>query len=117
MMKVSSSSRQRPLILTNHPQLSPKLFAYYSVLWERNQSNNLTNDDMHFEINSCLYFQNHHHDDDDDEWEKIHEDGCGYVITYPPHLRPTDNQQIYDFDRTKNFFVSSNDLDINSKQD
>jgi len=106
MMKVSSSSVQRPLILTNHPKLSPKLFAYYSLYWEQNQSNNQIDNDMHFEINSCLYVLNNNHndnddDDDDDEWEQIREDGCGYVITYPPHIRPTDNLQIYNFDRTK----------------
>jgi hypothetical protein len=94
MMKVSSSSVQRPLILTNHPKLSPKLFDYYSVHWEQNQSNNLNDNDIRFEINSCLYFQNIDQEDDDDEWNEIREDGCGYVITYPPHIRPTDNLQI-----------------------
>jgi hypothetical protein len=117
MMKVSSSSVQRPLILTNHPKLSPKLFAYYSVHWEQNQSNNLNDNDIRFEINSCLYFQNIDQEDDDDEWNEIREDGCGYVITYPPHIRPTDNLQIYNFDRTKNFLITSNDVDLNSKRD
>ncbi len=108
MMKVSSSSIQRPLILTNHPKLSPKLIAYYSVYWEQNQSNNHIDDDMHLEINSCLYFQNNNNNpDDDDEWEETREDGCGYVITYPSHIRPTDNLQIYNFDRTKNFLLNS----------
>jgi len=105
-MKVSSSSIQRPLILTNHPKLSPKLIAYYSVYWEQNQSNNHIDDDMHLEINSCLYFQNNNNPDDD-EWEETREDGCGYVITYPSHIRPTDNLQIYNFDRTKNFLLNS----------
>lgn len=124
MMKVSSSSVQRPLILSNHSRLSPKLFAYYSVYWEQNQSNNSTDNDTRFEINSCLYFQNINqqnddNNDDDDEWEQTRQDGCGYVITYPPHIHPTDNLQIYDFDRTKNpslnskknvFFLNKYDL-------
>ena len=84
-MKVSTSSLQRPLILTNP---SPKIFAYYSVYWEQNQSNILLNNNMRFEINSCLYFQLNTNDDDD-EWEETREDGCGYVITYPPHIRPS----------------------------
>jgi hypothetical protein len=123
MMTVSSSSIQRPLILTNHSQSSPKLFAYYSVHWEQNQTNQLNDlidSDAHFEINSCLYFQNKNHDkdddDDDDEWEQIREDGCGYVITYPPHIHPTDNLQIYNFDRKKNFLLTSNDIYSNSKK-
>ena len=95
--------------------VSPDLFAHYSVFWEENQSNNLNNNDIHFEINSCLYFQNNN--DDDDEWEQIHEDGCGYVITYPPHIHPTDNLQIYNFDRPKNFLLTSNDIYSNSKKD
>ena len=100
MMKVSSSSSslQRPLILSNPPpppRLSPKIFAYYSVLWEQKQN------DMHLEMNSCLYFQNP--SDDDDEWEQVREDGCGYVVIYPAPHRPLDeNLQIYNFDRMKN---------------
>jgi hypothetical protein len=117
-MKVSSSSIQRPLILTNHPQLSPTLFAYYSVYWEQNQSNNQIDNDMHFEINSCLYFQNNNNNDDenDDEWEQIREDGCGYVITYPPHIHPTDDLQIYNFDRTKSVLLTSTDVYLKSKK-
>lgn len=122
MMKVSSSSIQRPLILSNHSQLPPKLFAYYSVYWEHNQSNNSidhnnnnNDDDIHFEINSCLYFQNtnqktddiNDNNDNDNELEETREDGCGYVITYPPHIRPTDNLQIYNFDRTKTNSLNS----------
>ena len=121
MMKVSSSSTQRPLILTNHSQSLTKLFAYYSVHWEQsqtNQSDDITNSDMRFEINSCLYFQTDvdDDDDDDDEWEQIHEDGCGYVITYPSHIHPTDNLEIYNFDRTKNILLTSNDVYSNSKR-
>jgi len=82
--------------------------------------NDLIDSDAHFEINSCLYFQNKNHDkdddDDDDEWEQIREDGCGYVITYPPHIHPTDNLQIYNFDRKKNFLLTSNDIYSNSKK-
>jgi hypothetical protein len=121
MMKVSSSSVQRPLILTNHPHSSTKLFAYYSVHWEQNQTNNTPDSNQHFEINSCLYFQNNNpivttaDDDDDDEWEQIREDGCGYVITYPSHIDPTDNLQIYNFDRAKDFVLTSNDVYLNSK--
>jgi hypothetical protein len=111
MMKVSSSSVQRPLVLTNHPPISPKIFAYYSIYWEQNQSNILINNDMRFEINSCLYFQiNTNDDDDDDEWEETREDGCGYVITYPPHIRP-----IYNFDRTKTILLTPSDIYLNSK--
>ncbi|CAF1181784.1 unnamed protein product [Adineta steineri] len=126
--RVASSSIQRPLNLTNHLQSSPKLFAYYSVHWEQNQTNqlhDLIDHDVHFEINSCLYFQNKNDDDnnidnndddddDDDEWEQIHEDGCGYVITYPPHIHPTDNLQIYNFDRKKKFLLTSNDVYLNT---
>ncbi|CAF2596967.1 unnamed protein product [Rotaria sp. Silwood2] len=112
-MKVSSSSKQRPLILTNNSSLSPKLFAYYSLHWEQNQtnqSNDLIDSNMRFEINSCLYFQNINNTEDDNELEQIREDGCGYVITYPPYIHPTDNLQIYNFDRTKNFLLTSNDV-------
>ncbi|CAF4501434.1 unnamed protein product [Rotaria sp. Silwood1] len=111
--RVSSSSRQRPLILTNNFQPSPKLFAYYSVHWEQNQTcqlSDLIDSNMRFEINSCLYFQNINNNEDDNELEQIHEDGCGYVITYPSHIHPTDNLQIYNFDRTKNFLLTSNDV-------
>ena len=117
-MKVSSSSIQRPLILTNQSKLSPKLFAYYSVHWEQNQSNDQIDSDIRFEINSCLYFQNIvAEDNDDDEWNQIREDGCGYVITYPPHIRPTDSLQIDNFDRSKNFLLTSNDVYSKSKRD
>jgi len=114
-MKVSSSSSQRPLVLTNQTKLSPKLFAYYSVHWEQNQSNTDITSDIRFEINSCLYFQNlnnEHDDDDDDEWNEIREDGCGYVITYPPHIRP-----MYNFDQIKTFLLTSKDVYSNSKND
>ena len=84
MMKVSSSSLQRPLILANTSPC-PRIFAYYSLVWEQNHSNIPINNNTHFEINSCLYFQL-----DDDEPEETREDGCGYVITYPPHIRPED---------------------------
>lgn len=96
-MKVSSSSLQRPLILSNDPLLSPKIFAYYSVLWEENQSNILIDNNMRLEMNSCLYFQNPSPVDKDDEWDEVREDGCGYVITYPAK----ENLQIYNFDRMK----------------
>jgi hypothetical protein len=99
MMKVSSSSLQRPLILTNLS--SPKIFAYYSVYWEQNQSNILTNNNMRFEINSCLYFQTNTNDDDD-EWEETREDGCGYIIIYPPHIRP--DLDVYS--NSKNYFLN-----------
>ena len=105
MMKVSSSSLQRPLILTNHsPVPPPKVFAYYSVVWEQNQSNIRSDTDMGFEINSCLYFQNK---STDNELEETRADGCGYVITYPPHIRPDDNLQVYNFDRSKDFLSNS----------
>lgn len=98
MTKVSSSSLQRPLILSNDPLLSPKIFAYYSVLWEQNQSTILHDNNVHLEINSCLYFQNlPQSDKDDDESEEVREDGCGYVITYPAK----ENLEIYNFDRMK----------------
>ncbi|UJR13850.1 hypothetical protein I4U23_000860 [Adineta vaga] len=128
MMTVSSSSIQRPLIHSNHSSSSMRLFAYYSIHWEHNQSNQLNDfidNDVHFEINSCLYFQtktqsineidNNNDDDDDDEWEQKREDGCGYVITYPSHIHPTENLQIYNFDRKKNFLLTSNDVYVNSK--
>ncbi|CAF1374188.1 unnamed protein product [Rotaria sordida] len=109
LQKLSINNRDRPLILTNNCSLSPKLFAYYSIHWEQNQtnqSNNLIDSNMRFEINSCLYFQN----TNDNELEQIRQDGCGYIITYPPHIYPTDNLQIYNFDRTKNFLLTSNDV-------
>lgn len=123
MMTVSSSSIQRPLILSNHSS-SLRLFAYYSVHWEQNQSNqlkDLINNGAHFEINSCLYFQTQSQpvnqtDFDDDEWEQTREDGCGYVIIYPPHIHPTDNLQIYNFDRKKHFLLTSNDVYEKSKK-
>ncbi|CAF1427277.1 unnamed protein product [Adineta ricciae] len=126
--RVSSSSIQRPLILSNHSSLPSalRLFAYYSVHWEQNQSNqlkDLINNGAHFEINSCLYFQTQSQpvnqtdfDDDDNEWEQTREDGCGYVIIYPPHIHPTDNLQIYNFDRKKHFLLTSNDVYEKSKK-
>lgn len=91
-MKIASSSLQRPLILSNNNNNnSPKLYAYYSVHWEQNDNN------MRFEINSCLYFQNN-----DESDEKIREDGCGYVITYPTSY-------------IRNLLLTSNDIYLNSK--
>ncbi|CAF4291813.1 unnamed protein product [Rotaria socialis] len=120
--RVPSSSINHPLIPDNHSKLLTKLFAYYSLHWEQKQTNrsnnNITDSDMRFEINSCLYFQNtNNNEDSDDESEQIREDGCGYVITYRPRIHPTHNLQIYDFNYTKNFVITPNDVYSNSKTD
>ncbi|CAF3742483.1 unnamed protein product [Rotaria magnacalcarata] len=120
--RVLSSSINHPLIPNKYSKLSTKLFAYYSLHWEQKQTNrsnnNMTDSDMRFEINSCLYFQNtNNNEDNDDESEQIREDGCGCIITYRTHIHPTHNLQIYDFDYTKNFIIASNDVYSNSKRD
>lgn len=109
-MKVSSSSKERPLIVSESTRSMTRLFAYYAVHWE--QKVNETNEiDAQLEINSCLYFQT----DLEDDLEEIREDGCGYVVTYPPHLQPTDHLQIYNFDREKGFLLTSDEVYRNSK--
>jgi hypothetical protein len=116
MMKVSASSLQRPLIFSDRSQSSTKLFAYYSVHWDQTQvhpSDRHPDGEMHFEINSCLYFQTD--DGKDDEWEETRQDGSGYVVTYPAHLRPTDPMQIYNFDRSKDFLLTSAEVYSTSK--
>lgn len=116
MMKVSASSMQRPLILSNHSQSSTRLFAYYTVHWDQTQvhpSDGHPDGEMHFEINSCLYFRTD--DGKDDEWEETRQDGSGYVVTYPPHLRPTNPLQIYNFDRSKDFLLTSDEVYSTSK--
>lgn len=123
-MTVASSSAQRPLVFRAQ-SASPltKLFAYYSVHWEENQfiqCHQLVDHHVHFEINSCLYLQNPSQPiasphDDGNQSESDREDGCGYVIIYPPHVRPTDNLEIYNFDRPKRFVLTSNDVYRHSK--
>jgi hypothetical protein len=107
---------QRPLILSERSSsLTTKLFAYYTVHWEHkhtDQVNRNSQHDMYLEINSCLYFQN---EDDKDEWEQIRQDGSGYVVTYPSHCRPTEKSQVYNFDRPRNFLLTSDDVYPNSK--
>ena len=114
MMKVSSSSIQRPLILSNRSQSSTKLFAYYAVHWDQKHvhpSDRPTDGETHLEINSCLYFQT----EGEDEWEETRRDGSGYIVTYPPHLWPIDPLQIYNFDRSKDFLLTSDEVYSTSK--
>ena len=118
---MSSSSLQRPSILTDHSQSLTKVFAYYSIHCEHNQMNQLNNlmnqNELCFEINSCLYFQKPTHNDDNNEWKKIHQDGCECIINYPSHIHSNHNLQPHNFDRTKNFLLTSNDVYSNSKTD
>lgn len=105
-----SSGEDCPSIVAEKPKTRTKIFAYYSVDWQRSSSRDQT-DQMSLQINSCLYFHNEENVDDPIDCEEIRRDGCGYVIIYP-----NENPSIYNFDRPKQFLLTSDQIYPSSKE-